>query len=246
LAAILSQEAQPPGLRIVSWNLLRRVGASVEDVAELVRREQPDLLLLQEATEDMSALPTLVGGHFFRNRMEKRIYGLAAWSPHPLAPPQILPLPASTLPGRVPRRIAQIVHLRGVAVANVHLSHGQFLNRWQLLYVAAALEGPAAIVGDFNSVGPTVLAGFKDIGPRRRTHRASRVVSLRLDRCMARSMRCAAARVLEKGSSDHHPIVLDLSVATDIEVRKRSRVSRLIGPKPEKPVPPPTKGGRGR
>ena len=222
-----TQAAGIGGLRVVSWNLLRRVGADVEDVARLIRRERPDLFLFQEATEDMSALPSLVGGHFFRHPMQKRVYGLAVWSPHPLQPPQILSLPVSALPGRVPPRVAQIVQLQRITIANVHLSHGQFLNRRQLLRIATALHGPAAIIGDFNSVGPTILQGFEDVGPRRRTHKASNIVSLRLDRCMTRSMRCASAKVLEKGSSDHHPIVLDLAIATETETKLRKKRFRL-------------------
>lgn len=196
--------------RVVSWNLLRRIGAGVEDVARLVKSHHPDLLFLQEATEDIAALPTLVGGHFFRHGMERRIYGLAAWSPHPFPPTTALRLPASVLPGRVPPRHAQLVQFHGVSFANVHLSHGQFLNRWQLLHIASILEGPAAIIGDFNAVGPTMLPGFRDIGPRRRTHRASNIVNLRLDRCLARDLRATGVKVLERGASDHHPIVLDL------------------------------------
>ncbi len=202
-------------LRVVSWNLLRRVGAGVDDVAWLIKNHQPDLLFLQEATEEIVSLPSLVGGHFFRHPMERRIYGLAAWSPHPFPPTTALRLPASVLPGRVPPRHAQLVRFRGVSFANVHLSHGQFLNRWQLLHIASALEGPAAIIGDFNAVGPTLLPGFRDIGPRRRTHRASNIVNLRLDRCLARDLRLGAAQVLDRGASDHHPIVLDLAVASE-------------------------------
>jgi endonuclease/exonuclease/phosphatase family metal-dependent hydrolase len=108
-----------------------------------------------------------------------------------------------------------MVRFRGISFANVHLSHGQFLNRWQLLHIAGALDGPAAIIGDFNAVGPTVLQGFRDIGPRRRTHRASNIVNLRLDRCLARDIRLAGATVLDRGASDHHPIVLDLAVAPE-------------------------------
>jgi hypothetical protein len=86
------------------------------------------------------------------------------------------------------------------------------LNRWQLLHIANALEGPAAIVGDYNAVGPIKLAGFKDIGPRQPTHSPSNIISFRLDRCMARGLRCTHGRVLARGPSDHHPIALDLQV----------------------------------
>ena len=215
-----THDTPPPGapqaLRVLSWNLLRRVGAKPADVAALIRTHRPDLVLLQEATEDMALIPTLVGGHFCRQPMERRIYGLAAWSPEPFAPSQAMRLPASVLPGRVPPRLAQLVKFRGIHIANVHLSHGQFLNRWQLLHIAEVLEGPAAIIGDFNAVGAIPLPGFRDIGPRRRTHRAGNVVALRLDRCMGRQLSCAASEVLEKGASDHHPMLLDLKLAAGV------------------------------
>jgi endonuclease/exonuclease/phosphatase (EEP) superfamily protein YafD len=208
-----SDSTTPASLRVISWNLLRRIGARVEDVAGLIHKHRPDLLLLQEATEDIEALPTLAGGYFHRHGMARRIYGLAAWSPEPFEPTLALRLPESVIPGRVPPRLAQLVKFRGIHFANVHLSHGQFLNRWQILHIADVLEGPAAIIGDFNAVGVIPLQGFRDIGPRRRTHRAANVMALRLDRCMARGLACNASEVLEKGNSDHHPIVLDLSIA---------------------------------
>jgi len=204
------------GLRVLSWNLLRRVGAKPADVAGLIRAHRPDLVLLQEATEDLAQLPALVGGHFCRQPMERRIYGLAAWSPEPFATSEALGLPVSVLPGRVPPRLAQLVKFRGIHFANVHLSHGQFLNRWQLLHIAEVLDGPAAIIGDFNAVGAIALPGFRDIGPRGRTHRAGNVVALRLDRCMGRGLACAAAEVLEKGASDHHPMLLDLKTGESV------------------------------
>jgi endonuclease/exonuclease/phosphatase family metal-dependent hydrolase len=197
-------------VRVASWNLLRRVGARAKDVAALIRSYHPDLMLLQEATEDIAELPSLVGGHFFRHPMQKRIYGLAAWSPHPFPPTSALHLPMSVLPAAVPRRMAQIVKFHGISFANVHLSHGQFLNRFQLAHIAYALEGPAAIIGDFNAVGPIVMPEFRDIGPRQWTHKSANVVSLRLDRCMGREVRCLHAAVLDKGPSDHHPILLEL------------------------------------
>jgi len=199
-------------LKVISWNVLRLVGARVEDVAALIEFHRPDLLLLQEATKDLEALPTLVGGCFFREPLDGRIYGLGAWSPHSLAPPYGLPLPISQVPGRVPPRVAQILQLDGVTFANVHLSHGQILNRSQLLHVVSALDGPAAVIGDYNAVGPIRLAGFKDIGPRQATHSRNSFVAFRLDRCMARGLSCSNARILERGPSDHHPIRLDLQV----------------------------------
>jgi endonuclease/exonuclease/phosphatase family metal-dependent hydrolase len=202
----------PGALRVVSWNLLRRVGAGVEDVARLVKSRHPDLLLLQECTEDIAALPSLVGGHFFRHPMQARIYGLAAWSPQPLPHSTAIRLPYSILPGRVPPRLAQIIRFHGITIANVHLSHGQFLNRFQLRHIMEQLEGPAAIIGDFNAVGPVGFQGFSDIGPRQRTHRAGKIIALRLDRCIARGLVCSASEVLDKGPSDHHPMVLDMTV----------------------------------
>jgi endonuclease/exonuclease/phosphatase (EEP) superfamily protein YafD len=199
------------GLKVVSWNLLRLTGAAVEDVAALVRREHPDLLLMQEATAEMEKLPAFVGGHFHREPLPGRIHGLAAWSPHELPPPQTLALPVSRMPGRLPPRIAQIIRLGEITVANVHLSHGQLLNRWQLLRLIRALHGPAAVIGDYNAVGPTVLPGFRDVGPREPTHHAHNVLPFRLDRCLVRGLYCADARALDRGPSDHRPIVLELA-----------------------------------
>ena len=55
-------------LKVISWNLLRLTGAGVQDVAALIEQHRPDLLLLQEATEQLSVLPARVGGCFFANR----------------------------------------------------------------------------------------------------------------------------------------------------------------------------------
>jgi endonuclease/exonuclease/phosphatase family metal-dependent hydrolase len=214
MTSVFSNSPGDGALRVVSWNLLRRVGAGVEDVAKLVKSHHPDLLLLQECTEDIVSLPSLVGGNFFRHPMQSRIYGLAAWSPHPLPQSTAIRLPYSILPGRVPPRLAQIISFHGITIANVHLSHGQFLNRFQLRHIMEQLEGPAAIIGDFNAVGPVGFQGFSDIGPRINTHRAGKIIALRLDRCIARGLMCSASEVLDKGPSDHHPMVLDMKVDT--------------------------------
>ena len=96
--------------------------------------------------------------------------------------------------------------------ANVHLSHGQVLNRLQLTHIARALEGPAAVIGDYNAWGPTVLHGFRDVGPREATHVQQNLLHFRLDRCLVRGLSCASARALKKGKSDHRPIMLELAI----------------------------------
>ncbi|SKA38801.1 Endonuclease/Exonuclease/phosphatase family protein [Enhydrobacter aerosaccus] len=213
-------------MRIISWNLLRLEGAAVQDVAGLLERERPDLLLMQEVTQHMDTLPALVSGHYHRLPWPGRIHGLAAWSRHHFATPQVLPLPASPLPGRLPRRRAQLVKLGEITFANVHLSHGQLLNRRQLLRIASALRGtPAAIIGDYNAVGPSLIPGFSDVGPREATHFGGDVVPFRLDRCLAHCLTCTFAGTLEFGPSDHKPIVLDLQVA---EARVRHRAMQRM------------------
>jgi endonuclease/exonuclease/phosphatase family metal-dependent hydrolase len=199
-------------VKVVSWNLLRldQGGASVRDIAGLIEEQKPDLVLLQEAFPDVERLPDMVGGTLFHEPMPRRLYGLAAWSPHEVARHDAVTLPVSRMPGRLPPRVAQLLHVGEVTFANVHLSHGQWLNRWQLMRLASALHGPAAVIGDFNAVGPTMLPGFRDIGPRGRTHMCGTMIPLRLDRCMARGLRCISREILDRGQSDHHPIVLKL------------------------------------
>ncbi len=200
-------------MKVVSWNLLRLKGAAVEDVADLATREKPDVLLMQEATVHMEKLPILLGGYFHRLSWLGRIHGLAVWSPHRFARPRALSLPASRLPGRLPRRRAQIVQVDDIHFANVHLSHGQLLNRRQLARIATTLRGkPSAIIGDYNVVGPVILPGFADVGPREPTHYASSVVPFRLDRCLVHGLACRAADALAFGPSDHRPIRLELDL----------------------------------
>jgi endonuclease/exonuclease/phosphatase family metal-dependent hydrolase len=201
-------------MKVISWNLLRRVGAEAEDVSALIAREHPDVMLMQEATREIEALPSLVGGHFHRVPWASRIHGLAVWSRHHFTTPNIVELPMSRLPGRLPGRVSQIVQIGDVRLANVHLSHGQLLNRRQLARIAAALSGhPAAIIGDYNAVGPIMLPGFRDVGPREPTHFSGNLVPCRLDRCLVHGLTCLSTRALDFGPSDHKPIVLELQLA---------------------------------
>lgn len=194
-------------MKVISWNLLRRTGASRAEVADLVAAERPDLLLMQEVTDHFETLGEELGGSFAWRRQPGRIHGLAMWSATPWTEAPVF----GALPrGVVFERLGQIVTVGGIGIANVHLSHGQRLNRRQLRAIAALLPDRAAILGDYNLVGPALLPGFHDAGPRRPTHRMIDMVPLRIDRCLVRGLRCDHTRVLPRGGSDHHPICVTL------------------------------------
>src|SRR3954465_5294643 len=107
-------------IKIVSWNLLRLTGATLDDVIRLARQERPQLLLMQEATKRIDDLPKSLGGSYHRVLHPGRIHGPAFWSPLPRRPPQGLSLPS----GAMFELVAQIIDLGPFKVANVHLSHG--------------------------------------------------------------------------------------------------------------------------
>lgn len=200
-------------VRIVSWNLLHSTGAVTEDIAGLIDTEHPDLMLMQEATAAIDALPDLVGGHCFHQPWEGKHHGLAVWAAEGVETTHALRLPASNMPGGLPQRVSQLVEMDGMTIANVHLSHGQVLNRRQLRKISRSVLGPAAIIGDYNSLGPIVLKEFSDVGPRGATHQAQDLLPFRLDRCMVRGLHCEDARSLDRGASDHRPIAMTLCVS---------------------------------
>lgn len=201
--------------KIISWNLLRLKGAKLHDVLALIDREQPDLLLMQEATDEIDRLPDAIGGQYARAPLPGRIYGLAMWTPRQLSvDPTVLRLPA----GALVQRVCQIIDFGEFGVANVHLSHGQVLNRRQLRSIARMLPPCAAVVGDYNLLGPALLPGFQDVGPRAPTHVMGDLVPLRIDRCLARGLICSGARVLPPSVSDHRAIEVRLRVAEEIRL----------------------------
>ncbi len=165
---------------------------------------------MQEATLGVEGLPNLAGGHFKKLPWKGKSYSLGAWVPGAELNAAALELPYSRVPGKFPPRVAQVLSFEGFHVVNVHLSHGQLLNRRQLRRIARSIEGPLAIIGDFNALGPVVMRGFLDVGPRQTTHMAKRVMPFRLDRCFVRDLNCTFSQALEKGPSDHRPIVLHL------------------------------------
>lgn len=200
-------------MKLISWNLLHRGGAGLDEVARLIEAERPDLLLMQEALEALEGLPRRAGGHYARVALPGRRHGLAAWSPGPFvrAPDDLV-----LQPGLLVRRVCQIVEIKDFSVANVHLSHGQLLNRRQLRRIAGMLTFRAAIVGDCNLVGPPFLKDFRDVGPRLPTHAMASLLPLRLDRCFVRGLTCVESRLLQRGGSDHHPILVVLRSLADL------------------------------
>jgi endonuclease/exonuclease/phosphatase (EEP) superfamily protein YafD len=203
-------------MKIISWNLLHRFGATLDQIKRLIVLERPDLLLMQEATDLIDPLPSEIGGHYVRNALPGRRHGLAAWSPLPLRhPPTTLALQS----GMIVRRLCQIIDLGDFTVANVHLSHGQLLNRRQLRHISRMLPTRAAILGDCNLLGPSLLPGFRDVGPRQPTHAAGAILPLRIDRCFVRGLQCEGAGTFDWGASDHRPIVVHLALLVQADRR---------------------------
>ncbi len=198
------------------------------DIGCLVERHHPDLVLLQEATELIDALPGLIGGHYVRRTMDRRNHGPAAWSPQPfVSVVETLP-PATRLDLPVPvfrvvsPRIALVIRLGSLEVANVHLDHGQLANRRQLRHLLDSHKQLDMVIGDYNALGAITLPGFADVGPRRTTHRAYGLVPLRLDRCLVRGLSCTAATALDYGKSDHRPILVELVSDWDLAKQRQA------------------------
>jgi endonuclease/exonuclease/phosphatase family metal-dependent hydrolase len=170
-----------------------------------------------------------VGGHYLRSPLPGRLHGIATWSRLALpSAPLVLPLPS----GAMFHRVCQVIDLGTFSIANVHLSHGQLLNRRQLRCIAEVMRPRAAVLGDYNLVGPALLRGFHDVGPREHTHIAGGVVPLRIDRCLVRGLSCTEARALLPEASDHRPISVRLAIAAHSPARPhwaRRRYQRLIG-----------------
>lgn len=203
-------------MKIISWNLLRLTGASLREIVSLIEHQRPDVLLMQEATRSIDGLVDIVGGHYARHMLPGNVHGHgpATWA---RAPFHKAPVEFALQNGLLIQRVCQIVEFGDFAVANVHLSHGQVLNRRQLRRIGRVLPPHAAIVGDFNLVGPVVVKGFRDVGPREPTHRAGDLLPLRLDRCLVRGLDCTATGVLAAAPSDHHPIAVTLHRTAPLE-----------------------------
>jgi endonuclease/exonuclease/phosphatase family metal-dependent hydrolase len=203
-------------LRILSWNLWAHGGADPRDIGRLVDALHPDLVLMQEATAVIDPLVDILGGHYKRVAAPSRNNGPAVWSPRPFDAIAVdLPL-ATRLDFPVPIlrrlavRVALVVRCEALEVANVHLDHGQCANRRQLRHILTQHPNLHVIMGDYNALGPARLPAFRDVGPRRATHRMYHCVPLRLDRCLVRGLKASHSVALAYGPSDHRPICVDL------------------------------------
>lgn len=213
------------GIKILSWNLLYRGGATLGQIERVIADEKPDLFLMQEVTRELDRLLSAMGGYYRHQEWPGKNYGMAVWSSWPIEYLDPLHLPHSRLPGSFPKRYAQLINFGGITIANVHLSHGQLLNRRQLSRIAGNTSGDTIIMGDFNLVGPARLPEFDDVGPKLPTHRVRNILPFRLDRCLARGLVGEQAKILHTHDSDHHPILVKLkqpakekaSVAADID-----------------------------
>lgn len=199
----------PSTFKLVSWNVARAAGPQLDAVAALVRDYAPDILLLQEATEDSRRLAALLGGHV---RFEPTFpipgggsEGMALWSAAGLDAPERMPLGGWPWP-----RVALWCRLGPLTVCNLHLSHLPWQRRRQLRTVVAALSHPLVLAGDFNRPGGCRLPGFRSVLPAGWSFRRG-PLRMRLDSALVSpDLAIDGARYLESALSDHRPMILQV------------------------------------
>ena len=168
-------------MRLVSWNVNRRVGLLGEQAAALAERA-PDIVALQEITARSwelwrEALATIGLAHTscsWPPRPHRTVVLIATREPHELAAPLAVPWPETTL-------AAQTL---GVTVHNAHVPNAA--NGWvkpdTLAALRAGLEttsGARVLCGDFNTPrrehpDGTVISFARDTRERLREERGER------------------------------------------------------------------------
>ena len=184
------RRSREAALRVVSWNLLRRVGARARGCRQADPRLSPrSSAAAGSHRRDRGAAlagrraflpPSHAEAHLWPGRLEP-----ASFPPHR----RRCACRPRCCPGGCRPAIAQIVKFQRHQFrqcASVPRPVPQPLAaactspmRWKGRPPSSAISTRSA---------PSGLPDFRDIGPRQRTHRASNIVSLRLDRCMARDV----------------------------------------------------------
>ncbi|MBU2663855.1 endonuclease/exonuclease/phosphatase family protein [Actinoplanes bogorensis] len=144
---------------------------------------------------------------------ETGTWGLALMSRLPAS------FPAAVAIGSAPRdvvgeRAAQVAHIEGVRLVNVHLTHRVLHGPRQLRRLVSGLRSddrPTVVAGDFNMFRPTIAFGhpYRPV-VRGRTFPAQRPL-LQLDHVLAGpGVRVVRAEVLPSCGSDHRPVRVEL------------------------------------
>jgi exonuclease III len=168
-------------VRLISWNVNRRVSVLAEQAAAIAARE-PDVVALQEITARSwelwrVALATIGLPHAIRSwppRPRRTVVLIATREPHEVVPPLEVPWPETTLAAAT----------GGVTVHTAHVPNAA--NGWvkpdTLAAVRAGLEqtaGPRVFCGDLNTprrehADGTVISFARDTKERLREERGER------------------------------------------------------------------------
>jgi exodeoxyribonuclease III len=168
-------------VRLISWNVNRRVGLLAEQAAALAARE-PDVVALQEITARSwelwrAALTTIGLPHAtcsWPPRPRRTVVLIATREPHDAVAALEVPWPETAL----------AVHTAGVTVHNAHVPNAA--NGWVKPDTLAALRdglaattGPRVLCGDFNTPrrekpDGTVISFARDTKERLREERGER------------------------------------------------------------------------
>ena len=225
-------------LRIMSWNLHHGAGVDgkvdLERIAAVIRREEPDVVLLQEVdkhcarsgnTDQAAELGRLLEMHHAFGKaldLGDGEYGQAILSRHPLGDPEVHRLPG----GGEPRIVFSCrVDAPGgsLTAATLHLDHQDDGRPFAQAQVASAellkTNGPVVLGGDFNA-GPEsrTLRVFAQApwnpvpkaGPAA-THPAENPAT-EIDHIILRGLAPAKAVVVidESAASDHRPLLVEI------------------------------------
>ncbi len=196
---------------IMTWNTAHGELSSMEAVAEVIRRVDPEVVLLQEThAEQAEALGDRLGMAAPGGSVSKSALFAANDAR--------LTTSVELTSGRWSRSI-DLYSYRGVTIANTHLSTTDDPRRIQAGEVLEVLGGadPAILAGDLNA-GPDseTLRTFEDAGWHNLSGDAPTFPSrgVTLDYILAtRDWAPVSVRVVHSDASDHYPVVVDLAAS---------------------------------